>query len=481
MTFQSLLPPTSTEFERAIEEAVAIDAREPPVAPNPNAKLDGYDPFVPWLIWEYGLGEILPYLSDPQRALREGVLWQRLRGTPAALRIAFSWRSLDGVKVYQEDPGQHFASFQIDTGEVAPTEDVDDLIALARLSAPARSRLARIFHGHDLRRFKLDDTTLGAGLISDYSGVWHTDGQTRLSFGRVTTDAAASTDVRVHRGMGTDHFEFAFMPGRFVLSVDEADGERAIPNPYILHSHLFSIANADGVLSEPANFLPRRKFQKAQVVLSDGIILGDTNARTPPIDYLFYDTGEHGISGGLSLSETPAVIRRTRRTEMFDVTRVYQSNEARTYGTEATRETLRCFAFGGRSQFYRLSDTRRRLPPVWWRPPTSADLRDLYRVGVTVGDIERTDACVSDADRFIPASIRRVDARDVANALAVAGASPRLVYLPDNYDPTTEPNRLSELFTDAAYEGQFWQQLYYPEQDWSSVQVLIGATHRSEN
>ena len=182
MTFTSLLPSNATQFERAVEEAIAYEVRSPHCPATRRQAAGIMSLFVPWLLWEYGLGEILPFLSDPQRALEEGILWQRLRGTPEALRVAFSWRELDGVEVFQEEPGQHYATFQIDTGAVAPVTDIDALIALAQLSAPARARLARIFHGYDIRRFKLDDTRLGEGLLSDYSGVWHTDGKTRLSF-----------------------------------------------------------------------------------------------------------------------------------------------------------------------------------------------------------------------------------------------------------------------------------------------------------
>ena len=139
----SLLPLGATTFERSMEAATALDARAPAIRPNARAKLDGFDPFVPWLIWEYGLGDILPYLSEPQRALREGIRWQRLRGTPEALRLAFSWRDLDGVQVFQEEPGQHFAAFQIDTNAVPPLEDIDDLIPLCRA---CHKRVEAVFH-----------------------------------------------------------------------------------------------------------------------------------------------------------------------------------------------------------------------------------------------------------------------------------------------------------------------------------------------
>lgn len=459
-----------------MEAATALDARAPAIRPNARAKLDGFDPFVPWLIWEYGLGDILPYLSDPQRALREGIRWQRLRGTPEALRLAFSWRDLDGVQVFQEEPGQHFAAFQIDTNAVPPLEDIDDLIALARLSAPARSRLARIFHGYDLRRITLDDTRLGDGLLSDYSGVRHTDGQTRLSFGRVFPATVPAPEVRTHAGIFVDHVGRAFLPGRFVLSDSVLDDDRATPNPFIYHAHLFTLANTDGVPDVPADFEPVRRFQRAQMVLSEGMRLGDTNSRTPPVDWVFYE-GRRRLSEEASVSGAPSEVRRTRRTEMFE--RRSAGSALAPAPTVAARwsHVLRTHAFGDKSQVYRLSDTVRQLPPVWYAQPARALAVETYEVAVRVRDAVRADARVPDPERFTPAQVLRADARSVGDGLRLIPTNPALAVLSDLYDPTASPTRVTNLTNDAAYAGQFWLPLTYVDQPWSEVQVLVGAMH----
>jgi hypothetical protein len=479
MTTHSLLPPGATTFERAIEAATALDARAPAIRPNARAKLDGFDPFVPWLIWEYGLGDILPYLSDPQRALREGIRWQRLRGTPEALRLAFSWRDLDGVQVFQEEPGQHFAAFQIDTNAVPQLEDIDDLIALARLSAPARSRLARIFHGYDLRRIKLDDTRLGDGLLSDYSGVRHTDGQTRLSFGRVFPATVPALEVRTHAGIFVDHVGRAFLPGRFVLSDSRLDDDRATPNPFIYHAHLFTLANADGVPDEPADFEPVRRFQRAQMVLSEGMRLGDINSRTPPVDWMFYE-GRRRLSEEAAVSGAPAEVRRTRRTEMFERRAVASALVPLPHATFRWRDTVRSQVIGGRSQVCRLSDTVRQLPPVWYAQPARALAAETYEVTVRVGDAVRADARVAVPERFTPGQVVRADARSVGDALRLIPTKPALALLPDLYDPTASPTRVTDVTSDAAYAGQFWLPLYHVNQPWSEVQVLVGAMHRTD-
>jgi hypothetical protein len=396
------------------------------------------------------------------------------------LRLAFSWRDLDGVQVFQEEPGQHFAAFQIDTNAVPQLEDIDDLIALARLSAPARSRLARIFHGYDLRRIKLDDTRLGDGLISDYSGVRHTDGQTRLSFGRVFPTTVPAPEVRTHAGIFVDHVGRAFLPGRFVLSDSRLDDDRATPNPFIYHAHLFTLANTNGVPDEPADFEPVRKFQRAQMVLSEGMRLGDINSRTPPVDWVFYE-GRRRLSEEAAVSGTPAEVRRTQRTEMFERRAVASALVPLPHATFRWRDTVWSQVIGGRSQVYRLSETRRTVPPVWYAQPSRALAAETYEVAVRVRDAVRADARVSDEDRFIPGQVRRADARAVGDGLALTPTSPALALLPEIYDPAASPIRFSEVTGDTPYAGQFWLPLTYVDQPWSEVQVLVGAMHKTEN
>ena len=89
MTPEHLLPSNATPLEQALSLATDPLTR---LTLSAHAvrdfKAKPSDPLLPWLIWEYGLGELLPYLPEPRRAIAEGILWQRLRGTPAALATA---------------------------------------------------------------------------------------------------------------------------------------------------------------------------------------------------------------------------------------------------------------------------------------------------------------------------------------------------------------------------------------------------------
>ena len=85
MTSDHLLPPNATALERSLSLSTDLLTRlGGETEPLKGFKTDPSDSLLPWLIWEYGLGELLPYLPDPRRAIAEGIRWQRLRGTPAA-------------------------------------------------------------------------------------------------------------------------------------------------------------------------------------------------------------------------------------------------------------------------------------------------------------------------------------------------------------------------------------------------------------
>lgn len=167
----SLLPPNATPLALALESVLAVDDRLTGIEAITGAKLDAPDSFLPWLLWEYGLGELQAYLPDPRQAIRDGIAWQRLRGTPAALKIALGWRGFDGMEIEEHGPGFGFAGFQIDPGTVPGAGAVTDIIALAGLAAPARSRLVRLYHDLDLRAAHYDTPLDRRCLYDDWSGI----------------------------------------------------------------------------------------------------------------------------------------------------------------------------------------------------------------------------------------------------------------------------------------------------------------------
>lgn len=311
-----LLPPNASPLERALSLSTDTLTRlaEPTEALR-TFKVNPADPLLPWLIWEYGLGELLPYLPEPRRAIAEGIRWQRLRGTPAALATALSWVGWR-VQVEQETPGLHFAEFMIDPGRVLEDDaDIAALVAIARLSAPVRSRLSRIYHGWDVRRLVLDESRLGEALLSDHSGVFWRDGQTKLSFGRVHPLAQSWPAATLAAVYAPARFASARLIDRYLLDYARLGEPGHTPNEEILHSHLFTVVNARGV-RVAQTLLPERKFCRAMVVPSDSTPLGDTNACLPR--FWVREEGGPIVLGASALSDTPHRLIRVPVLERID-------------------------------------------------------------------------------------------------------------------------------------------------------------------
>jgi hypothetical protein len=317
-----LLPHNASQLEKDLDLTTGrrFDAMATNALSIAGIKYDPPDAWLPWLIWEYGLMEVLPYIKDYRRAIREGIQWQRIRGTPKSLEIALSWIGATPV-IEQEEPGcVHWAEFQFDSGYVPLPADVDNLIAVARLSAPVRSRLSRIFHGYDLRRVKLDVSLLGDALLSDYSGRMHSDGVTKLSFGRKLEGLAEVGDISLQSATTFNRVGFVGYDDRCQMDWMFLDTCKPLPNPFILHSHLFAQSNGLGVFSPDR--LHRRKFCKAELVLSDdGLQLCDANACTPGC--VWDETGEQIRLSGSFLSDTPWRLVRVECTERRDDQHAY--------------------------------------------------------------------------------------------------------------------------------------------------------------
>ena len=314
MTSEHLLPANATPLEQALSLTTdALSRLALPTDAIRQFKTDPSDPLLPWLIWEYGLGELLPYLPQPRQAIAEGILWQRLRGTPAALTTALAWIGATAT-IEQEPPGVHFAEFQLDPGQVLDSDiAIAHLIAIARLSAPARSRLSRIYHGYDLRRVVLDESRLGEALLSDHSGVLWTDGKTKLSFGRGVAQAALASGQAVAPNREAVRFAVARLIDRTLLDFSGLGDPGHTPNEEILHSHLFTLANVLGV-ADPVGMRPERRFCRAMVVLSDSTPLGDINANLPR--FVWQETGAPiALGRGDRLSATP---HRLTRVEVLE-------------------------------------------------------------------------------------------------------------------------------------------------------------------
>ena len=280
----SLLPKNATSVERALEAATAPDRH----LAGSDAALRTFkdappDALLPSLVWEYAVGELVPWLGgDACRAIADGVAWNRLRGTPAALKTLLGWVWPTPIAIEEEEAGSaHFAEFMVDPGRVLSDAEVATLVAAARLSAPARSRLARVFHAYDIRRLRLDHSRLGDAMLSDYSGTpWPGDGHTRLSFGRwqqIELNCGLQTLSANREALHAQRVRYA---DRCLLDEMLTSVCKPLPNPKIEHGQSIEAVQINA-LEGRGEMRPERKFCRAQIVLSDGPALEDTNACLP--------------------------------------------------------------------------------------------------------------------------------------------------------------------------------------------------------
>lgn len=301
MSLYDLLPSNATTLERDFSRAISSLDRVGPAGPaiRTAKRTEIPESVVPWLIYEYGLNELLPYLGNNQRrAIEEGVQWQRLRGTPQALKTALGWIGFQPLVEESETGTIRWAEFQL--GLDQPPDDLgitDDLIGVSRLSAPVRSRLFRVYSGYDHRRFLLDDHELSGGSwLGDHTGVYLRPDWPQLSFGRDHDDAFDYTDEPVAElGVERIHGIDGLYEDRFTLDnslLDEfwhlSDVGSSVRSRliFIQYGPLagavedWSAGSWETGLGWSINnsTIPALKFAKAGLYLSDGAILGDTNA-----------------------------------------------------------------------------------------------------------------------------------------------------------------------------------------------------------
>ena len=182
-----LLPTSAHVYERTLARACdptaelgpAVDALHGLKINNPPAS------YLPYLVWEYGLGMLSPYLPNLYDLVDEGVDWLRLRGTPAASHQALGWIGYATELEYA--PPRRLWWNQVQIGLNRVRDDEADLVrieGLVDLSIPFRSDLWRGFHGYDVRAAEAGWSRAGECLASDDSGARIAGGTAKWSFGR---------------------------------------------------------------------------------------------------------------------------------------------------------------------------------------------------------------------------------------------------------------------------------------------------------
>ena len=282
-----ILPPNASKQEIVL--AKATDYRCEPDGLR-GFKFDPSDEVLPWLIWEYGLGELTPYFDDPRQLISEGVKFQRLKSTPAALKMALSWIDLK-CDIEEEPPGAHYAEFQLDLSPRTCSgvhKNIENICELAKLAIPVRSRLSRIYNRcYDIRRFILSESPYG-NMLSDHSGIRTESDGPKLSFGRNNQFAVTAGGARLSSVV--DRTSFSRILSEDIYRLDFAVlGETPphIENSKNDHQRLSCYFNDNynwPFESEYAGLFHNfNTYAKAQIILSDGEVLGDLNCCFPMI------------------------------------------------------------------------------------------------------------------------------------------------------------------------------------------------------
>ena len=226
----SILPSNSTDLERALEQASAVDDILSPAIEAMHG-LKYRRPLnasvAPWLVSEYGLGPISEYFTGAahQTALNAGAdqlvtldsqqlvvvgpttiedlidqgrAWQRKRGTRTAIKQALLWIDYDEITIWDQVKGRRrWHLYQIDMGRL-PLPDESTLLAsaerLADLSDRARSFFWRGFYGYDVRGLSWGRSKWGRSIWGDASGVKIGSGKPKWSHGRQHAGEIKATD-----------------------------------------------------------------------------------------------------------------------------------------------------------------------------------------------------------------------------------------------------------------------------------------------
>lgn len=182
-----LLPNVASQREKAISEAgdlylrlgPSIDALHGLKLNNPPAS------FLPYLVWEYGLGMLSPYLPNLYDLLEEGIDWERVRGHPAAVDQALGWIGYSATLEYAPPRRRWWNHIQLGLDHVRDDEaDLPRIDGLTWLSLPLRSDFWRAYCGYDVRALEGDENRADETIWDDDSGVVIDGARAKWSFGR---------------------------------------------------------------------------------------------------------------------------------------------------------------------------------------------------------------------------------------------------------------------------------------------------------
>lgn len=199
----SIIPDNSRPYEKAIEASHSERwSRLNDAVPSITTAKDNPPPsFLPFLVWEFGLGVLTPYVDNLYNFIQDGIRWQRVRGTFAAVRRGLAFLGLTAAV----EPAWHgrtwWNSSQLRFNQL-PSNDaplLERVEGITKLSLPLRSDLRRGVIEYDIPPVEVDGTLLDGSLLDEESGIRMPNGSAIWSFGRT-----AELDVLLSEAEGIE-------------------------------------------------------------------------------------------------------------------------------------------------------------------------------------------------------------------------------------------------------------------------------------
>ncbi|EFO32132.1 phage protein [Roseibium sp. TrichSKD4] len=183
-----LLPQSGTTPFEADIETLILETEEYELAINaiPGWKLTSRSAsLIPFLIDEYGLGALVPYIPDRFFLIDAGRQWARIRGTHKAIEDGLGFI---GYAAGIEEPPERRSTWwkvQLHLDRLRDSEnDLERIDGIVGLSLPTRSKLRRVYHGYNIPAAETGYTRLGSCRLAGDSGVRVRGLRPKWSFGR---------------------------------------------------------------------------------------------------------------------------------------------------------------------------------------------------------------------------------------------------------------------------------------------------------
>eukprot|EP00903_Cladosiphon_okamuranus_P001615 g1613.t1 len=180
-------PNNATPAERAMDLALAPEER---LLPSINSILTlkhitRPSGILPFLVFEFGLESLRPYVPNLYDLIDAGRQWARYRGTHKAVHDGLGFIGYAGDIVDPPERRIAWADFQVALDRLRDTEeDLIPIDGIVGLSSPVRSKLRRVYYGHDIPAAESGFTRQGNCIWGDDSGVRIDGSDVKWSFGR---------------------------------------------------------------------------------------------------------------------------------------------------------------------------------------------------------------------------------------------------------------------------------------------------------